>query len=123
MYKGTLPGGAMLALFLARKGVPVTLLEMHKDFDRDFRGDTIHPSVLEILDQIGLAEPLHQMRHAKVSGPTLQFADGPFRPFNLARLKTRYPYILMVHQTRYDSSRQRRQISLLPIGDALTCND
>src|SRR5215831_4174171 len=40
------PGGMMLALLLARKGVPVTLLEAHKDFDRDFRGDTIHPSIL-----------------------------------------------------------------------------
>ena len=50
------PGGMMLALLLARKGIPVTLLEAHKDFDRDFRGDTIHPSILEILDEIGLAE-------------------------------------------------------------------
>jgi 2-polyprenyl-6-methoxyphenol hydroxylase-like FAD-dependent oxidoreductase len=54
------PGGMMLALLLARKGVSVTLLEAHKDFDRDFRGDTIHPSILEILDEIGLAEPLHR---------------------------------------------------------------
>jgi 2-polyprenyl-6-methoxyphenol hydroxylase-like FAD-dependent oxidoreductase len=46
------PGGMMLSLLLARKGVPVTLLEAHKDFDRDFRGDTIHPSILEILDEI-----------------------------------------------------------------------
>jgi 2-polyprenyl-6-methoxyphenol hydroxylase-like FAD-dependent oxidoreductase len=38
------PGGMMLALLLARRGVPVTLLEAHKDFDRDFRGDTVHPS-------------------------------------------------------------------------------
>src|SRR5215470_7673227 len=66
------PGGMMLALLLARRGVPVTLLEAHKDFDRDFRGDTIHPSIMEILDQIGLAEPLHQLRHAKIYGPTLQ---------------------------------------------------
>lgn len=39
------PGGMMLALLLARKGVKVTVLEAHKDFDRDFRGDTIHPSL------------------------------------------------------------------------------
>ncbi|PYT31595.1 MAG: hypothetical protein DMG58_11800 [Acidobacteria bacterium] len=44
----------MLALLLARRGVFVTLLEMHKDFDREFRGDTIHPAILDILDQIGL---------------------------------------------------------------------
>src|SRR5215831_5826593 len=52
------PAGAMLALLLVRRGVPVTLLEMHKDFDRDFRGDTVHPSILEVLDQIGLADKL-----------------------------------------------------------------
>jgi len=40
------PAGMVLALLLARKGVPVTLLEAHHDFDRDFRGDTIHPATL-----------------------------------------------------------------------------
>jgi len=95
------PAGAVLALLLARRGVPVTLLEMHKDFDREFRGDTVHPSVMEILDQIGLADKLHEIPHTKVTGPTLQFANGPFRPFDLARLKTRFPYILMVPQVRF----------------------
>ena len=79
----------------------MTLLEMHKDFDREFRGDTIHPSTLEILDQIGLAAPLHEMRHSKISGPTIQFSEGPFRPFDLTRLKTRFPYILMVPQAQF----------------------
>jgi 2-polyprenyl-6-methoxyphenol hydroxylase-like FAD-dependent oxidoreductase len=95
------PAGAVLALLLARRGIPVTLLEMHKDFDREFRGDTVHPSTMEILDQIGLAGKLHEIPHTKVSGPTLQFADGPFRPFDLGRLKTRFPYILMVAQVRF----------------------
>jgi 2-polyprenyl-6-methoxyphenol hydroxylase-like FAD-dependent oxidoreductase len=95
------PAGAILSLLLARRGVPVTLLEMHQDFDREFRGDTIHPSTLEILDQIGLAAPLHEMRHSKISGPTLEFADGLFRPFDLARLKTRFPYILMIPQAQF----------------------
>jgi 2-polyprenyl-6-methoxyphenol hydroxylase-like FAD-dependent oxidoreductase len=95
------PGGAMLALLLARRGVPVTLLEMHKDFDREFRGDTIHPSTLEILDQIGLAAPLHEIPHTKVSGPTVQFAGGLYRPFDLGRLKTKFPYILMIPQSRF----------------------
>jgi 2-polyprenyl-6-methoxyphenol hydroxylase-like FAD-dependent oxidoreductase len=43
------PAGAVLALILARQGIPVVLLEAHEDFERDFRGDTLHPSVLEIL--------------------------------------------------------------------------
>jgi len=95
------PAGAILALLLARRGISVTLLEMHRDFDREFRGDTIHPSTLEILDQIGLAAPLHLMRHSKVSGPVINFPDGPFRPFDLTRLKTRFPYILLVPQSQF----------------------
>jgi 2-polyprenyl-6-methoxyphenol hydroxylase-like FAD-dependent oxidoreductase len=95
------PGGAMLALFLARRGVSVTLLEMHKDFDREFRGNTVHPSVMEILDQIGLADKLLEIPHSKVTGPTIQFANGPFRPFDLGRLKTRFPYISMIPQKRF----------------------
>jgi 2-polyprenyl-6-methoxyphenol hydroxylase-like FAD-dependent oxidoreductase len=95
------PAGAMLALLLARRGVPVILLEMHKDFDRDFRGDTVHPSILEVLDQIGLAEKLLEIPHSKITGPTLQFANGPFRPFDLGRLKTRFPYIAMIPQARF----------------------
>jgi len=95
------PGGAMLALLLARRGVRVTLLEMHRDFDREFRGDTIHPSVMEILDQIELAEKLHEIPHTKISGPTLQFANGTISPFDLSRLKTKFGYILLVPQSRF----------------------
>jgi len=95
------PGGVMLALLLARRGVDVTLLEAHQDFDRDFRGDTVHPSVLEFLDQIGLAERVHKLPHAKIYGPTIQTADGPFQPFDLRRLPTRFPYIMMMPQTRF----------------------
>ncbi len=95
------PAGAVLALLLARRGVRVTLLEMHKDFDREFRGDTIHPSTMEILDQIGLAEKLLELPHTRVSGPTLEFANGTITPFDLRRLKTRFPYILMVAQSRF----------------------
>ena len=95
------PGGMMLALLLARRGIDVTLLEAHKDFDREFRGDTVHPSILEILDQIGLAEPLHQLRHNKIYGPTFQVAGGSFSPIDFRRLKTRFPYIMLVPQTKF----------------------
>lgn len=95
------PGGMMLALLLPRRSVPVTLLEQHKDFDREFRGDTIHPSILEILDQIGLAEPLHQLRHVKVYGPTLRAANTSFTPIDFRRLKTRFPYIMLLPQTKF----------------------
>ena len=92
------PAGAMLALLLARRGVRVTLLEMHKDFDREFRGDTVHPSTLEILDQLGLAGRVLALRAGKVFAPIIAAANGTFAPFDLRRLKTKYPYILMVHQ-------------------------
>ena len=52
------PGGAVLALLLARQGLRVELLEEHQDFDRAFRGDALHPSVMEIMDQLGLADRL-----------------------------------------------------------------
>jgi 2-polyprenyl-6-methoxyphenol hydroxylase-like FAD-dependent oxidoreductase len=92
------PAGVMLALLLARRGVRVTLLEMHHHFDREFRGDTVHPSTLEILDQIGLAGRVHDLRSNKISAPTLLTTRGPFTPFDFSRLKTKYRYILMVHQ-------------------------
>src|SRR6266516_7380192 len=73
---GSGPAGAVLALLLARKGIPVMLLEEHMDFDRDFRGDTIHPSVMQILDEIGLADRLLQLPHYKVYGIPIKTAQG-----------------------------------------------
>src|SRR5688572_18719734 len=90
------PAGAILALLLARQGVPVVLLEAHMDFDRDFRGDTLHPSVMEILDEIGLAERLLQLRHTKVTQAVVQTGTSALK-VNLgqgfARLRTKFPFI------------------------------
>src|SRR5579871_870201 len=69
---GAGPAGAVLALLLARKGVSVMLLEEHMDFDRDFRGDTVHPSVMDILDEIGLADRLLQIEHTRIQGIPVQ---------------------------------------------------
>ena len=95
------PGGAVLALLLARKGIDVTLLEAHPDFDREFRGDTLHPSVMDIMDQLGLADRLLQLRHTKVDRFTVQTDTGPFTPANLSRLKTKFPYITVMPQTSF----------------------
>ncbi|WP_158791909.1 FAD-dependent oxidoreductase [Granulicella sp. L60] len=62
------PAGIMLGFLLARSGVPVTVLEKHKDFFRDFRGDTIHPSTLELLYELGLLEKLLALPHSQVTG-------------------------------------------------------
>jgi 2-polyprenyl-6-methoxyphenol hydroxylase-like FAD-dependent oxidoreductase len=91
----------MLALLLGRRGVPVTLLEAHHDFDRQFRGDTLHPAILEILDQLGLAEALLRLPHVRWYGPTILAANGPFIPFDFRRLHTRFPYIVVMPQERF----------------------
>lgn len=94
------PAGVMLALLLARRGVSVTLLEAHADFDRDFRGDTIHPSTLEVLDQLGLAERLLQIPHGKMHALKLQSGDGAFTLGDLRELKTRFPFVALLPQAR-----------------------
>ena len=66
---------------------------MAKDFDRDFRGDTVHASTLNVLDQIGLAEPLLQLPHEKLQGVTLQTLEKRIPLVDFRRLKTRYPYV------------------------------
>jgi 2-polyprenyl-6-methoxyphenol hydroxylase-like FAD-dependent oxidoreductase len=95
------PGGMIFALLLARQGIPVTLLEAHADFDRQFRGDTLHPAILEILDQIGLTDRLHQVRHAKVEGGTILTAGGPRAFMDFRRVKTRFPYIMLIPQEEF----------------------
>ena len=60
------PAGMMLGLLLARVGVAVTVLEKHGDFLRDFRGDTVHPSTLQILDEIGLAERFARLPQRRI---------------------------------------------------------
>src|SRR5262245_24205106 len=95
------PGGMILALLLARQGIPVTLLEAHQDFDRQFRGDTLHPAILEILDQIGLADHLHQLRHAKIEGGALATPRGPRTIFDLHWIRTRFPYVMLIPQEEF----------------------
>jgi 2-polyprenyl-6-methoxyphenol hydroxylase-like FAD-dependent oxidoreductase len=92
------PAGTVLSLLLARKGVPVVLIEAHEDFDRDFRGDTLHPSVLELMDALGLAERLHELRHSKISTGIVMTEEGPTTLADFRRLKTRFPYIMMLPQ-------------------------
>jgi 2-polyprenyl-6-methoxyphenol hydroxylase-like FAD-dependent oxidoreductase len=94
------PAGVMLALLLARRGIPVTLLEAHKDFDRDFRGDTVHPSTLEVLDQLGLAERLLEIPHGKVRKFQIATPHGTTTMADLSRLYTKFPYVALLPQAR-----------------------
>lgn len=91
----------VLGLLLARAGVQVALLESHTDFDRDFRGDTVHPSTLELLDQIGLADRLHALPHAKLKTFRLVSPAGVHTLAELGRLPTRFPYIMIMPQSRF----------------------
>ena len=68
------PAGVMAGLLLARAGCRVRVLEKHADFFRDFRGDTVHPSTMEILDQLGFLERFLQRPHNKVSEANLRLA-------------------------------------------------
>jgi 2-polyprenyl-6-methoxyphenol hydroxylase-like FAD-dependent oxidoreductase len=95
------PAGVVLTLLLARKGIAVTLLEAHADFDRDFRGDTIHPSTLEMLDALGLADRLHQIPHSKITQLRMNTPSGSVLMADLHRLKTKYPYIMMMPQVKF----------------------
>ncbi|HEX8852070.1 MAG TPA: FAD-dependent oxidoreductase [Pyrinomonadaceae bacterium] len=95
------PAGAVLALLMARKGLSVALLEAHEDFDRDFRGDTLHPSVLEIMAQLGLAEELLKIRHTKIRTATFVLGGESVTVADFGRLKTRFPYIAMLPQVDF----------------------
>lgn len=95
------PAGAILGLLLARQGIPVMLLEAHKDFDRYFRGDTLHSSVLELMDELGLADRLLQIRHTKTYKYITETADGPVTFADFSRLKGKFPYMMIMEQVRF----------------------
>src|SRR3954469_289974 len=88
----------MLGYLLARAGIDVLVLEKHGDFLRDFRGDTIHPSTLEILDELGLADAFLQLPHAKISHIRLEAVGGEHLEIDLSRIGGRFPFIAMVPQ-------------------------
>ena len=95
------PAGMVLGLLLARRGVRVEVLEGHADFERDFRGDTIHPSTMELLDRIGLADDLHKLGHGKMRAMRLVTPDRTWRLVQFDSLKSRFPYVMMAPQARF----------------------
>jgi 2-polyprenyl-6-methoxyphenol hydroxylase-like FAD-dependent oxidoreductase len=92
------PAGAMLGLMLAREGVDVLVLEKHADFLRDFRGDTLHPSTMEIMDELGLADGLLDLEHTKAPKLKARLPGSTVTVADFSRLKTRYPYITFMPQ-------------------------
>jgi 2-polyprenyl-6-methoxyphenol hydroxylase-like FAD-dependent oxidoreductase len=95
------PAGAILALLLARQGIAVTLLEAHQDFDRDFRGDTLQPSVLTMMEELGLSDRLLQMPHRKTHQPQMHTEQGNFTFIDYSHLKTNFPYLTVMSQVHF----------------------
>jgi len=95
------PAGLMLATLLARKKVPVLLLEQHQNFNRDFRGDTVHPSTLELLDQLGWADEILKKPHGKVSSLSLRLGDRHIKIADFSTVPTRFPYIALIPQAEF----------------------
>ncbi|OBK39996.1 remO protein [Mycobacterium sp. 1245111.1] len=89
------------ALLLARAGIRVTVLEKHGDFLRDFRGDTVHPSTLRVMDELGLIDEFLRLPHTKVKHLAFD-TDGTLRTFGnfsaLSRLGFKQPYIALMPQ-------------------------
>src|SRR5581483_3245997 len=95
------PAGLVHALLLARAGVQVVVLEKHNDFLRDFRGDTVHPSTLRIMDELGFLAEFLRLPHTKITRVALD-ADGSLRTFGnfnaLRWLGFKQPYVALMPQ-------------------------
>src|SRR3954471_6634833 len=92
------PAGMMAGMLFARAGCQVQVLEKHADFFRDFRGDTVHPSTMEILDQLGMLERFLKRPHNKVEGAQLRMAGREWTIGDLSHLRTPAPFIAMMPQ-------------------------
>src|SRR5262249_29324446 len=88
----------MLGFLLARAGVRVTVLEKHADFLRDFRGDTIHPSTLELMDELGLLEKFLSIPHDKIDRLTGLVGEDRITIANFAHVPTRCKFVVLMPQ-------------------------
>ena len=88
----------MLGFLLARAGVQVVVLEKHKDFLRDFRGDTIHPSTLELIYELGLLDEFLKLPHQRVSRLAAQIGDETIPIGDFSHLKTKCKFIALMPQ-------------------------
>src|SRR5690349_20856721 len=92
------PAGLMLGLLLARAGVRTLVLEKHNDFLRDFRGDTIHPSTLQVMDELGLLEDLLRLSHQEARTLTGWIGDSRITLADFRRLRLKCPFIAFMPQ-------------------------
>jgi 2-polyprenyl-6-methoxyphenol hydroxylase-like FAD-dependent oxidoreductase len=94
------PGGMLLAYLLGRAGLRVTLLERHGDFDRDFRGDSLHPWTLELLDDLGLADVL-ELPHHRARWFRFHTPRGTITTADYSRIASPHPYVALMPQARF----------------------
>ena len=92
------PAGIILGLLLARSGLPVTVLEKHADFFRDFRGDTIHPSTLQLLHELGLLDKFLELPHSQVKGLSAIVGGSKVSMSDFSHLPTRAKFIALMPQ-------------------------
>ena len=92
------PAGMMLGFLLARAGVRVVVLEKHADFLRDFRGDTVHPSTLELIYELGLLDEFLKLPHRTVDRLSLQVGNQRVRLIDLTHLPTQCKFIALMPQ-------------------------
>jgi 2-polyprenyl-6-methoxyphenol hydroxylase-like FAD-dependent oxidoreductase len=95
------PAGMMLGYLLARAGVDVVVLEKHADFLRDFRGDTVHPSTLELMYELGLLDEFLKLPHQKVERLTAQIGDERIRMADFTHLPTHCKYVALMPQWHF----------------------
>jgi len=92
------PAGMMLGYLLGRAGIDTLVLEKHADFFRDFRGDTVHPSTLQVMDELGLIEGFLRLPHQQLQKMDGKFGGTSIRIADLSRLKVKYPFIAFMPQ-------------------------
>jgi 2-polyprenyl-6-methoxyphenol hydroxylase-like FAD-dependent oxidoreductase len=95
------PGGMMLGFLLARAGIDVLVLEKHADFLRDFRGDTVHPSTLELMNELGLADEFLKLPHDEARQLNGFVSGEPITVADFSHLPVRCPFIAFVPQWEF----------------------
>src|ERR1700741_2876861 len=98
------PAGMMLGYLLGRAGIDVVVLEKHADFFRDFRGDTVHPSTLPVMDELGLIDAFLKLPHQQLQKMDGMFGGTSVRLADLSRLDVKYPFIAFMPQCDFLNS-------------------
>ena len=92
------PAGMMLGYLLGRAGIKTVVLEKHADFFRDFRGDTVHPSTMQVMLELGLLDDFLKIPHQQLTQMQGMFGSTPVQIADLSRLNTACPFIALMPQ-------------------------